>query len=665
MALLQFGDVMHGLDPLAGTQFGGGEKKDKKTKTKKSGNSLTHGKPISPMRDATSSTLTPQRSKKRDWTGLRMLIRFLGRYSLYVDDPILCKDPYNDSSLTKAQKKFSKGPVSDAEMNYIAARESKQGRTLDDAHAKIFAALCAIIALSESTAREALKFSRLDALLEASLGPHRSNPKMAEALSRARARMRDVREMDRLAELESKQTLYHRSITPAASHLPDLNGGSVAMGYSGASNAPSQATSPSQELQHLSREEEKMANSTASPTEIRELKKGYAYGRMGALDSRSLVSSTSNETKEESMGVILSDGVSPLLERPQTVPAKSSVSLHSEEDSSPPRPTQRPGDKVMVNGRHHVPESPVRRGLYSEQVRVSTDSALHNAFFKVLPSKPLYPDRLETEVITTQPDRVVDILQKSIAESRKQERKVMGKVVKKGYVLDSGPAMGTNTISILERARRTYNPKGRPLTAGETYRVKPAVSSSQAFGSNGGEAAKSRVKLAPIETERDAQTTPVETNTRPVTAPSTLRRKASHEELLAESVVNDAVAAGLDQRIVNAVGGSSSPVAAPVPEPVPAFGSAPTLSPIEAAAPSADPAQSLRVDGFDLDAQETFADGFADFTPGYAMMPPEKAPLPFEAGKAELVDTTDPNAKAFNEESMSMVMQSLDLLFPE
>ena len=82
-------------------------------------------------------------------------------------------------------------------------------------------------------------------------------------------------------------------------------------------------------------------------------------------------------------------------------------------------------------------------------------------------------------------------------------------------------------------------------------------------------------------------------------------------------------------------------------------------------------------EGFNLDAEETFADGYADFTPGYAMSSPAKLGVDADAddmgmgmgmgGEGKGGDMhTDPNTgKAFNEESMSMVMQSLDLLFPE
>jgi hypothetical protein len=75
---------------------------------------------------------------------------------------------------------------------------------------------------------------------------------------------------------------------------------------------------------------------------------------------------------------------------------------------------------------------------------------------------------------------------------------------------------------------------------------------------------------------------------------------------------------------------------------------------------------TMRVDGFNLDADETFGDGYADFDTGYAMKPLVK-PTINAAGDvtAGQLDASNPNAKAFNEESMSMVMQSLDLLFPE
>jgi hypothetical protein len=714
MAYDQFGIVLHGLDPLAntrskkatrgggrdaqaGTTGGGGGGGGTKSGTGKGGAVAS-----SPVPESTAGLMGATKAKQKDWVGLRMMLRFLGRYSLYVDGALLNKDGYTDPTMTKAQKKFRKTEMSEAEENYVTARNSHQGRQLDDAHGKIIRALCCLIYASDDVAREVRKFRRLDRLLEASVKPHKGNALIMDDLVCARAAIKDVAEMDRLRELQ----LYH-----PYSYAQTVSGGGVSGPVSVAGSMGS-ALSPKSAVRGGSsksvRDEAKAVLSFADEADkmgsgsnqVKDQDKGttYAFDRMGSLDTRS--TQLSPKDGLSNMSAVLSEKLEPLHTRASTAPVSTgasqslSLSVDSIVSTASSRPRS-PGEKVVRNGRHFAPESPVRRGL--DHVNISTDGALHNAFFKVLPTKPLYPERIETEVIVEQSERVVDILSKSIAESRKTERRVMSKVVRDGYYITSGPDTGKSTIPILERARRSYNPSGRAITAGEMYRVKPPVSGSQAYGadttSSHPKATRDTEPRAPF-TVRDAPDTepmakkmdevtniPMDMPLPVVEAPALIaaapgaggsRPNSAPHEIMAEEVVTSSIELSMtsisEQFYQAGSGGVGGGSGAPAP-PSPSMNTLDIQE--ETAGYGADP------EGFNLDAEETFADGYADFTPGYAMASPAKPGADADAddvgfgmgmgGEGKGGDMhTDPNTgKAFNEESMSMVMQSLDLLFPE
>ena len=713
MAYDQFGGVLNGLDPLASTRSkkatkrggggahagatGGGGGGGAKTGAGKGG-----AVAASPVPESTPGLTGATKAKQKDWVGLRMILRFLGRYSLYVDGALLNKDGYNDPSMTTAQKKFRKTEMSEAEENYVTARNSHQGRQLDDAHGKIIRALCCLIYASDDVAREVRKFRRLDRLLESSVKPHNGNALIMEDLVCARAAIKDVAEMDRLRQLQ----LHH-----PYSYSQTLGPRGVA-GSDSVTGSMESVTSPKSAMRGGSsksvRDEAKAVLAFAD--EADEIGSGsnqgqgngkgttYAFDRMGSLDTRSTQLS-SKDGGPSNMSAVLSEKLEPLHTRPSTAPAPmgASQSLSLGVDSIVSAASSRPrspGENVVRNGRHFAPESPVRRGL--DHVNISTDGALHNAFFKVLPTKPLYPERIETEVIVEQSERVVDILSKSIAESRKTERKVMSKVVRDGYYLTSGPDTGKSTIPILERARRSYNPSGRTITAGETYRVKPPVSGSQAYGVD---TTSSRPKTAgdaeprtpftvrdapdtkPMAMRMDEVTdTPMDMPLPVAEAPALIaaapgmdgsRPNSAPHEIMAEELVTSSIElsmTSISEQFYQANSGVDGGYGAPAPP-------SPSMNPLdiqeEEAGYGANPISSLKAEGFHLDAEETFADGYADFTPGYAMASPTK---PGEDGDGMGMGgegkggdmNTDPNTgKAFNEESMSMVMQSLDLLFPE
>jgi hypothetical protein len=715
MAYEQFGGVLHGLDPLANTRpkkatRGGGRGAQGGTTGDggsgggtKSGAGKGGTVTSLPVPESTAGMTGATKAKQKDWVGLRMLLRFLGRYSLYVDGALLNKDGYNDPTMTKAQKKFRKTEMSEAEENFVTARNSHQGRQLDDAHGKIIRALCCLIYASDDIAREVRKFRRLDRLLETSVKPHKGNPLIMDDLACARAAIKDVAEMDRQRELQ----LHH-----PYSYAQTVGGGGVS-GSASVTGSMGSAMSPKSAMRGGSsksvRDEAKAALSLAdeadkmgsgsNQVQIQGQDKNttYAFDRMGSLDTRS--TQLSSKDGLSNMSAVLGEKLEPLHTRASTAPvsigASQSLSLGVDSivSSASSRPRS-PGEKVVRNGRHFAPESPVRRGL--DHVNISTDGALHNAFFKVLPTKPLYPERIETEVIVEQSERVVDILSKSIAESRKTERKVMSKVVRDGYYITSGPDTGKSTIPILERARRSYNPSGRAITAGETYRVRPPVSGSQAYGadttSSHPRTTRDTEPRAPF-TVRDAPDTkpmaerideatnaPMDMPLPVVEAPALIaaapgaggsRPNSAPHEIMAEEVVTSSIELSMtsisEQFYQAGSGGVGVGASSGAPEPPSPYMN--TLDIQEEAGYGANP------EGFNLDAEETFADGYADFTPGYAMASPAKSGADADdvgmgmgiGGESKGGDMhTDPNTgRAFNEESMSMVMQSLDLLFPE
>ena len=455
-----------------------------------------------------------KKSQIKDWLGFNLLLKFIARYAHYMID-----EPSASVSVSNSLN-GNRSPFTEAEFGFpttttgaIESISVQKSSPLTHSIRLALMAFCELIGSSTEVARKASSHTRLEILFE-NLINYFADVEVTNAVNKALEALTNIK---RIAAIEGGSYSRRSSVLHNSNSNLSISSSPPTASNIGLLPAPSSTTSPTNIKDYDDDNKDNTKEIDIADIQNKNLTLNeYNFNQMGEFDQSPNKSKALKRQAQKDEEQKLSKGLQKIMNtmdiegrdssknsksnrfdnRPKTTSGLDSDinsmsidslgsgsisnSLVSEQSRGKSAST---GSGLGGRSRHNrsaggkrastshdtrrsrkaynLPEFPPRRGLSPQHRSIEPDKSLQNAFFSSLPTTPMYPDMIENDVILEQPERVKDVLAQSIKMNRKRQVNVMKKVVHDGYPLPDG----RNSIPILERVRRKYDPSGRPATA--------------------------------------------------------------------------------------------------------------------------------------------------------------------------------------------------------